>query len=354
MKFNAAIAAFAKTAGRDYILGLHLPRGERLYHFIRETRLCPDIKPQPGKEMCRELEATHPQFGTDLQQRKLYLAPRSTFKTSIAQANFIYLALLYPNIRMLLVRATHNDAIVVLRSIMQSLSSNAVVVANWCDFSKTALVWTEGAITIGSRNNREMALKEPTIDTAGIGVSKTGYHPDYVWLDDIVHENNYRSAKAREDGRLTIDDTVSPVLETHGSMVVTGTFWSENDTYSWIIEQEAATSARARRSAAGSLPRAAASGRTTSGRPTTLAMARRATTRTATRSSYSLPSGWDGRSSRSRSRLSTSSCTRHGSRTERRSSPPDISGRSTCSISRRCTFPIRRRRWSSRRVWSFR
>jgi len=235
------MAAFAKNAGRDYIRGLHLPKGERLFHFIRETKLVyrpgSDIQEQPGREMCRELEMTIPKFGTDIQQRKLYLAPRNSFKTSIAQAFMIYMALLFPQIRMLLIRATHNDAILVLRSIMQSLSTNAVIVANWGDFSKSALIWTETAITIGARDNREMALKEPTIDTAGIGVSKTGYHPDFVWIDDAVHENNYRSAKAREDGRITID-ALSPVLETYGSMAVTGTFWSENDLYSWIVEED--------------------------------------------------------------------------------------------------------------------
>ncbi len=237
MKLNAALASFAKSARKDYILGLHLPKGERLFHFCKESRMVPLIEDEPGREMCAELESTIPRWGTDEQQRKLYLAPRNTFKTTIVQAFVVYLLLLYPNVRILIVRATHNDAIGILRSIMQTLSSNDVIVEAWGDFSKTALIWTETAITIGTRDNREMALKEPSVDTAGIGVSKTGYHPDVVLIDDPVHENNYRSAKAREDGRLTID-ALSPVLETHGSMVVTGTFWSENDLYSWIIEQD--------------------------------------------------------------------------------------------------------------------
>lgn len=233
MKVNlASVAAFAKSARKDYILGLHLSE-DRFYHFCVHSKLVPNIEEQPGREMCREFEDTIPGWGTDIQKRKLYLAPRNTFKTSIALAFAIYLILLFPNIRILLVRATHDDAIGILRSIRHSLSTNAVILEVWGDFERTALVWTETAITVGERDNREMALKEPTIDTAGIGVSKTGYHPDYVFIDDPVNENNYRSAKAREDGRLTVQ-ALSPVLETHGSMLVTGTYWAENDLYNWI------------------------------------------------------------------------------------------------------------------------
>lgn len=232
----AAVAAFAKSARKDYILGLHL-KEDRFYHFCVVSRLVPDIQEQPGREMCREFEDTLPRWGSDEQKRKLYLAPRNTYKTTIAMAFAIYLMLLFPNIRILLVRATHDDAIGILRSIRHSLSTNVVIVEVWGDFEKTALVWTETAITIGARDNREMALKEPTIDTAGIGVSKTGYHPDYVFIDDPVNENNYRSNKAREDGRITVQ-ALSPVLETHGSMVVTGTFWAENDLYNWIQDQD--------------------------------------------------------------------------------------------------------------------
>lgn len=237
MKLPSGMAAFAKSARKDYVSGLHLEPGTRFYHFCKESRLVPNIEEEPGREMCAEFESTIPQWGTENQQSKLYLAPRNTFKTSIAQAFAIYLMLLFPNIRILLIRATHQDAIVVLRSIMQSLSMNAIIVEVWGNFEETALIWTETAITIGERDNREMALKEPTIDTAGIGVSKTGYHPDYVFIDDPVHENNYMSAKARAAGRLTID-ALSPVLELHGVMLVTGTRWAENDLYGWIMEED--------------------------------------------------------------------------------------------------------------------
>lgn len=237
MKIGSAVAAFAKQARKDYVLGLHLPEGERLYHFCVESRLVPDIEEEPGREMCRELEMTIPEMGSHRIINKLYLAPRNTFKTSIVQAFAIYLMLLYPDIRILLIRATHDDAIGILRSIRQSLTGNKIILEVWGDFEKTALVWTETAITIGSRDTSEMALKEPTIDTAGIGVSKTGYHPDVVLIDDPVHENNYRSAKARADGRLTIE-ALEPIMEMHGTRIVTGTRWAENDLYGWIMEQD--------------------------------------------------------------------------------------------------------------------
>ena len=234
---SAQILAYAKSARREFILGLHMPKGERFYHFCAESRLVPDIEEQPGREMCAEFESTIPEWGSDIQKRKLYLAPRNTFKTSIAMAFAIYLLLLFPNIRILLIRSTHVDAITILTAIRQALSTNAVILEVWWDFSQTALVWTDERITVGERDNREMALKEPTIDTAGIGVSKTGYHPDYVFIDDPVNEQNYRSAKAREDGRITIQ-ALSPVLETYGSMMVTGTFWAENDLYNWILAED--------------------------------------------------------------------------------------------------------------------
>lgn len=210
--------------------------------FVRGTKILPDYCVLPHKEMCDEMEQCLPDFETSieetdtesLQKKKIYLAPRYSYKTSILVAFVVFCFLKFANIRITLGRATSRDAKDTLSKVKSTFLLNAVIKEVWGDVSEDNTTWTTTAITHGFRT---VPLQEPTIQTAGIGQSQTGTHPDLVLLDDLVTEVNYRS----ELSILRTRDWVTswyPIMGPRGSMLVCGTRWAYNDIYIWLMDQD--------------------------------------------------------------------------------------------------------------------
>jgi len=222
--------SWLKAKSKEYLLS-------SLAVFCRDTRSLPDFREQPHREMCDSLQdIIEPEFFArrKTQHKGVWLAPRHSYKTSILAAAMCYLVLKYPNIRIAFGRATHDDAKTVLFKVKQILQTNAVIKDTWGDLSEGALIWSEEAITVGTRTE---PFQEPTIDTTGIGISKTGFHPDVVILDDLVNDLNYRSQSTLERSR-TLVQSFFPILPPHGTMVLCGTRWSYNDVYGWIMDED--------------------------------------------------------------------------------------------------------------------
>ena len=228
------INKWAKQNMRQYLLS-------SFFVFCRDTKIIDPIFDQPHKEMCDELELCQPHFGSGIQHKELYLAPRKTYKTSLIVAFIIYNILKQPNIRIGLGRATADLANGLLFAVKQKLK-NSVILDVFGDISKNAPIWAADQIVV---NTRTRTWPEPTVSTFGLGTSLTGQHLDLIFGDDFVNETNYTSAAALAAGRITVQ-SMYPVLETHGSIVLTGTRWAMNDLYGWImanddaIEEEAA------------------------------------------------------------------------------------------------------------------
>jgi predicted phage terminase large subunit-like protein len=202
------------------------------YIFCRDSGALRDYDDQPHREMCDELESLIP-GKSRRQQKKLYLAPRGSYKTSILKAFMVYCYLLNPNIRIVYGRANQVDAMQVLLSVKKFLKE-PLIVDLWGDLELTALIWAEGSVTLARSNS---TLTDPTFDTTGLGKSLTGHHPDIIILDDLVTDVNYRSDLTIERSR-TLLFSALPVLEPTGSIIVSGTRWAANDVYGWIIAQD--------------------------------------------------------------------------------------------------------------------
>jgi hypothetical protein len=183
--------------------------------------------------MCDEIEASIPRFGVAGQRQKLYLAPRKTYKTSLIAAALAYAFLKFPNIRCALGRGTHQLAKDILGEVKQHLKS-PVILDVWGDLERDALIWNAESITIG---HRDRAYKEPTVQTFGLDVSLTGQHFDWIVGDDFVNETNYSSGKWMVKARVVVQGFY-PILEEHGSMLLTGTRWGANDLYGWLLRQD--------------------------------------------------------------------------------------------------------------------
>lgn len=225
MSLREANAWFKRTRG-EYLLS-------SLFVFSRDTGIIAPIYEQPHREMCDEMDLSVPHFGTPGQRQAIYLAPRKTYKTSLLAAFLAYLAIRYPDIRMALGRGTHQLAKDILQEIKQKLKS-PIIMEVWGDFERDALTWNAEAITLGRRTK---GMKEPTIQTFGLDVSLTGQHFDLIVGDDFVNETNYQSELWMRRAR-TVVQGFYPVLEEHGSLLLTGTRWGANDLYGWLLRQD--------------------------------------------------------------------------------------------------------------------
>lgn len=224
-----AVDTWLKQTRRDYILST-------FFIFCRDTRIIDPIYDKPHKEMCDELEFCAPSFGADdpAQKKELYLAPRRTYKTSLVVAFICYCILKWPNIRIGLGRATHKMAKGLLFEVQEKLTRNPIILEVFGDLSKNAPIWNEEQIVV---NTRTAIYHEPTVDTFGLGTSLTGQHLDLILGDDFVHESNYQSVAAFEAGKISIQSFL-PVLEPHGSIIITGTRWAANDLYGWLMDMD--------------------------------------------------------------------------------------------------------------------
>jgi predicted phage terminase large subunit-like protein len=94
--------------------------------------------------------------------------------------------------------------------------------------------WSTSEIVLACRSRKR---KEPSIDTAGIEVTKNGMHYDLVLMDDLHSNKNAKTPEARatvkEHYRL-----VYSLLEPNHPAVVIGTRWDDDDLYQMIIDEE--------------------------------------------------------------------------------------------------------------------
>ena len=208
----------------------------RLRIFAKETRIVPDYEAKPHDEMCDEMEKSKPEIGTGKRQkRRLFLAPRHSFKTTIEVAFMVWLVLDARErgieIHIDLMRAIADTAEEVLYEVKTAFESNAVILELFGDLSllgKEYGIWAAGKINIGR-------TRDPTISALGLDRGTAGKHPDIVIMDDLVNEQNYDSPKQKRSARTKVA-TYAPVLRPWGSMLVSGTRFAFNDVYGWIIE----------------------------------------------------------------------------------------------------------------------
>ena len=200
------------------------------------------MRPQPHVEMCDWLDdLVSPLIHYSLEQRRslkqtkgLMLVPRGCFKTSIGTVSMcLHVLERNPNARILIDTHTHDFAMQILREIKYHLENNAAFIRLFGDWKEGSTLWARENITIGPRTE---ALKEPSIDTAGVDKSKNGGHYDLIIADDLHEERN----TANEDQRKKVRDHIQnlyPILEPGGVLLITGTRWHNADAYGWLLSK---------------------------------------------------------------------------------------------------------------------
>jgi len=167
-------------------------------------------------------------------RRSLLLAPRGHGKSSIAAIVFaIWKVVTNPDVRILLVSNTHDQAKVFLREIRTHLERNPCFRAVFGDLR--AGKWSDTELLV----RRDLIAKEATVTATGANGLVVGRHFDVIIADDIVDEENSWSETQRSKLHTWFYKTLFPCLEPDGELHVIGTRYHGGDLYGQILARAA-------------------------------------------------------------------------------------------------------------------
>jgi hypothetical protein len=210
----------------------------KLYPFAKDVLHYDKMEPQPHTEMCGYLDdivqsVLYPTASL-IQTKGMLLVPRGCFKTTVGTVALSLKVLeANPNARILIDTHTWDYSCQILSEIKQHLEYNEAFIKLFGDWKENSTKWAEDAITIGRRTQ---ALKEPSIDTSGVDKSKNGGHYDLIIADDLHEEKN----SATEAGRVKVwrhIQSLYPILNPGGVLLLNGTRWHHSDAYGRIIQK---------------------------------------------------------------------------------------------------------------------
>lgn len=158
--------------------------------------------------------------------------PRGHLKSHIITKGWsIQQILRNPNIRILIVNATEENAVKFTRSIERYIGKGSLLEKLYGRFEST--VWNQNEFIISQRTE---ILDAPTLMAAGLQKTLTSQHYDVIIADDLVEPDNSRTKEQREkvhDFYLSLFD----LLEPNGKLVVIGTRYHQDDLYARILEE---------------------------------------------------------------------------------------------------------------------
>ena len=135
-----------------------------------------------------------------------------------------------PNIRILIVNATEDNAVKFLRSMQRYIGKGSLLEKVYGRFESG--VWNQNEFIV---NQRTEILDAPTVMGAGLQKTLTSQHYDVIIADDLVEPENSRTKEQRDkvyEFYLSLFD----LLEPQGKLVAIGTRYHQDDLYSRILE----------------------------------------------------------------------------------------------------------------------
>lgn len=136
-----------------------------------------------------------------------------------------------PNVRVLIVNATEDNAVKFMRSIERYIGRGSLLEKLFGRFESA--VWNQNELIVAGRT---VILDAPTLMAAGLQKTLTSQHYDIIIADDLVEPDNSRTKEQREkvhDFYLSLFD----LLEPQGKLVVIGTRYHQDDLYARILEE---------------------------------------------------------------------------------------------------------------------
>lgn len=167
---------------------------------------------------------------------KLLLLPRNSLKTTyLTQIATLHEFVRNPDCRILINSEIHENSKAMLRAIKGMAISCELFMQLYGDLNgfNVGLPWSDEEVVISTRQN--LGLKEGSVETAGLDVTKVSRHYTRIVHDDLQSIKNVRSSEAIEKVKETFRLSL-PLLEKNAEMWVIGTRWDDQDLYSYIIE----------------------------------------------------------------------------------------------------------------------
>lgn len=165
--------------------------------------------------------------------RHLMLSPRDHGKTTVFCHAFVVWAICnIPNVRILLVSKTSRQSNKLLKTIRDELQNNELIRKDYGDLminSDKGPIWCV-------RDADGTKLKDPTVEAVGAEGSITGGHFDLIICDDIIDDENTKTASRMEDLANWFYGTIGQLCEPHTQWFVTGTRKHYSDIYQELID----------------------------------------------------------------------------------------------------------------------
>jgi len=172
---------------------------------------------------------------------KLFLIPRDHCKSKVGVVSKVVQEIIKnPNNSILIVSKTIDKSKNSLSEIRQHLLSPILVYLFpdiiWRDVEKRAkrgqAIWSSEKIVV----RRKVIRADATVWVAGVGKTITGAHPDLVFIDDIINEEDVLTEK-RIDKVIKWWEYLQPIISTNSIVRMYGTRYDEFDFYDHIIKQ---------------------------------------------------------------------------------------------------------------------
>jgi len=176
---------------------------------------------------------------------RLILWPRGHFKTTAVIVEIIQCIINFPNVRILLMQGSVSTTQNLLSEIKAHFLGTAPrskfkdIFPEHCTITDDegnavplSKLGTVNKFTTPARTQGQ--LREPTISVASPKAITTGMHFEIGFFDDLVHAQNYQSAKKLKK---TADEfkALQPLIDPGGFRYVTGTRYAFGDLYELII-----------------------------------------------------------------------------------------------------------------------
>ena len=186
-----------------------------LFSFARKVLGYTLLEEYPHLDWANELDKRYP--------RSLRLEPRHTFKSTIITKSYpIWRLLENPNLRILLVNATAENAEAFLSEIVGHLLRNRRLLELYHALYHTHPLDIRAAKTKSFvLHTRTRNFSEPSIGTVGALGNLVSAHYDLIIVDDLCNKDDRESHSIREKKKRWYKDLVS-VLSPDGELVVVG------------------------------------------------------------------------------------------------------------------------------------
>jgi len=229
----------------DIIKAMRTRADEDLFFFVKEV-LEFGYNPDPSGPRITEDQHELCNFLQDLYNGKtqedaspwihMVLAPRDTLKSTVLQGFALWIIVKNPDVRILFYGEVHEQAqkrLAVLKRVITNGETFRRCYGN-LDGSSKGLPWNETLMVTANRKN--MAVREATVETAGLDVVVNSRHFDWIFPDDLHSERNTKTRDQIDNVQEKVQLLV-PLLSKGGNLVFAGVFWNDSDFHTKIVDE---------------------------------------------------------------------------------------------------------------------